>query len=298
MISAPRTTPEEELLWREAMWAELKECPTWPNVPASLLQSLRIYRGQAGIWFDQGSTRQVCPSGIAVSVLNTGEHYDDDIDENAIIYHYPTTARSGSHDANEIKSAKQAAILRMPIFVIIDNGPWRQVKRAWVTDSDDISRLFLIEFGEEPTQEIAIEIEHIEFKAKVKRSLSVDQIMRVERDPKFKFEVVKRHKGKCAVTGISVVEMLDGAHVVPVANGGSDDPRNGLLLSAAHHRAYDKHLWAINPANLTIEPSPRGPSLKAMKFEYSTIEHLKSIDAVPHSEALEIRYEMFRKSVA
>jgi putative restriction endonuclease len=87
--------------------------------------------------------------------------------------------------------------------------------------------------------------------------------------------------------------MLDGAHVVPVANGGSDDPRNGLLLSASHHRAYDKHLWSINPNTLEIETSPKGPNLRQMKFERTDVGHLQEAGTLPHLDALEIRYEMF-----
>lgn len=298
MVTASRSTPEGELIWREAVWAELQNCATWPNVPPSLLRELRVYRGQAGVWFDQSSTRQICPSGIAVSVLNTGRHYDDDVDEDAIIYHYPTTARSGSHDQNEVDSVKQAANLQIPIFVIIDNGKWRQVKRAWVSDDDDISRLFLIEFSEQHSQKLAIELDQVSFAAKTERKLTFDQVVRVERDPRFKFQVVKRHSGKCVVTGLSVVEMLDGAHVVPVANGGSDDPRNGLLLSASHHRAYDKHLWSINPRTLEIETSPKGPNLRQMKFEKTDVSHLEEVGVLPHLDALEIRYEMFLRAKA
>ena len=280
------------------MWAELQNCPTWPNVPPSLLQDLRVYRGGKGIWFDQSSTRQICPSGIAVSVLNTGHHYDDVIDEEAIIYDYPTTARKGLHDQNEVDSVKQAAILQIPIFVIIENGKWRQVKKARVTDDDDVSRSFLIEFGEHQHLKIGIELDQVKFSAKTDRKLSIDQVIRVERDQRFKFRVIKRHAGTCVVTGLSVLKMLDGAHVVPVADGGSDDPRNGLLLSASHHRAYDKHLWSINPSTLEIETSPKGPSLKQMKFERTDVGHLQEAGTLPHSEALEIRYEMFLRSKA
>jgi putative restriction endonuclease len=298
VLAASRSTPEEELMWREAVWAELQNCPTWPNVPPALLRELRVYSGQAGVWFDQSSTRQICPSGIAVSVLNTGHHYDDVIDEDAIIYHYPTTARRGLHDQNEVDSVKQAEMLQIPIFVIINNGNWRQVKRARVTDNDDVSRSFLIEFSEHQHLKIAIELDQVKFSAKTDRKLSIDQVVRVERDPRFKFQVIKRHAGKCVVTGLSVIEMLDGAHVVPVADGGSDDPRNGLLLSASHHRAYDKHLWSINPRTLEIETSPKGPSLKQMKFERTDVGHLQEAGTLPHVDALEIRYEMFSRAIA
>ena len=298
MLTSSRSTPEEELIWREAVWAELQNCPTWPNVPPSLLQDLRIYRGGKGIWFDQSSTRQICSTGIAVSVLNTGRHYDDAVNEDGIIYHYPTTIRGGLHDQNEVDSVKQAAILQIPIFVIINNGKWRQVKRAWVTGDDDIGRLFLIEFGQQKPQELAIELDQVSFAVRTKRKLSIDQVVRVERNPRFKFQVLQRHTRRCVVTGLSVVDMLDAAHVVPVANGGSDDPRNGLLLSASHHRAYDKHLWSINPTTLEIETSPKGPNLKQMKFERTGVSHLQEAGTLPHSDALEIRYEMFLRSKA
>jgi putative restriction endonuclease len=295
MFALPRTTPEEELLWREAVWEELQAHPSWPDLPPELLREVGLYGGAAGIWLDKSKTSQIHQSGIAVSVLYTGKHYDDDIDEDGIIYHYPTTKRHPSFDASEIESVKQAGVLQIPIFVILKKGKYREVRRAWVSDFDDINRLFLIEFGIKQPTFIQIEVDK-PFEAKAKRNLTVDQIIRVERNPRFKFEVNKRHRGRCAVTGLSVVEMLDGVHVVPVAQGGSDDPRNGLLLSASHHRAFDKHLWSINPKTLEIETSPKGPSLKAMKFERDTVKHLLDTQSLPHLEALEIRYKMFEKA--
>ncbi len=34
-------------MWREAVWAELQNCPMWPNIPPALLRELRVYSGQA-----------------------------------------------------------------------------------------------------------------------------------------------------------------------------------------------------------------------------------------------------------
>jgi hypothetical protein len=48
---------------------------------------------------------------------------------------------------------------------------------------------------------------------------------------------------KCAVCGMRIVQLLDAAHIRGVAEGGSDDPRNGLMLCVNHHRAFapDSH---------------------------------------------------------
>jgi putative restriction endonuclease len=298
MALVRRNTPEEELLWREAMWAELKALPSWPNVSPGLLREMGIYGGAAGIWLDKATTGSISSTGIAVSVLHTGKHYDDDLDEDGVIYHYPTTKRHPSFDKGEIDGVKEAGALKIPVFVIIKKGKNRQVRRAWVMDHDDTNRLFLFEFGEYQPELFAIEIDKSPFKAKGERRLSVDQVMRIERNPRFKFEVIKKYSGKCVVTGLNVVEMLDGAHVIPVADGGTDDPRNGLLLSASHHRAYDKHLWSINPKTLLIETRTDGPSLERMRFEVRSLEHLIEKNALPHSDALDIRYEMFLRSIA
>ena len=293
----PRSTPEEELLWREAVWAELKSRPEWPNFSPGLLRALGIYGGGAGIWVDRSQTEVVSPSGVAVSILSTGKRYDDDVDDDGVIYHYPTTNRSPSHDAGEISALKEAGSLSLPIFIILRKGQSRQVRRGWVSDHDDHNRLFLLEFSEAAPVPFAIELDK-PFVATSKRVLSVDQIVRVERNPRFKFEVIKRHGGTCAVTGLSVIEMLDGAHVVPVSNGGVDDPRNGLLLSASHHRAYDRHLWSIDPKTLQIKTSPKGPSLQQMKFLHLDVEHLAGSGALPHAEALEVRFELFQRAIA
>ncbi len=254
---------------------------------------MKIYAGQAGIYSDMSRTRLIAPTGVAVSVLHTGRHYADDLDEDGIIYHYPTTGRVG-HDQSEIDSVKTAQQLGLPIFVIVQKGRFRQVKRAWVSDSDDASRLFLLEFSELASSVYIVEPDRQElFLPRVARPQTLTQVMRRERSSRFKFESLKRYGSKCVLSGLSVVEMLDGAHVIPVEKGGSDDPRNGLLLSASIHRALDAHLWAINPKTIEIETRKLGPSLGRMKI---AINSLEGAPVLPHAEAIEFRYELFLKA--
>jgi putative restriction endonuclease len=82
--------------------------------------------------------------------------------------------------------------------------------------------------------------------------------------------------------------MLDAAHIVPVRSGGTEDPANGLLLSASIHRALDAGLWAINPDTLKIETRPEGPSALRMKLEkHSFHQHSDILNYA----ALEFRYK-------
>jgi len=288
------TSPAEEILWREAVWAEMQSHPLWPDLPPDFLRELKVYGGAAGIYSEMSRTRAISPNGIAISVLHTGRHYADDVDDDGIIYHYPTTNRHASSDQSEIDSVKNAGKLGVPIFVIIQKGKYRQVRRAWVGDSDDLSRLFLLEFSAVPQSQFVVEPDRRElFVPRIARPTTTTQVMRRERSSRFKFEVLKMYGSKCVLSGLAVVEMLDGAHVIPVDKGGSDDPRNGLLLSASLHRALDANLWAVHPKTLNIETRAKGPSLDKMKIPISS---LHGVLVLPHDEALEFRYELFLKA--
>jgi len=82
--------------------------------------------------------------------------------------------------------------------------------------------------------------------------------------------------------------MLDAAHIIPVASGGTEDPQNGLLLCSSAHRALDAGLWAIHPKSLRIETRPQGPDSLRMRLE--KIDLSSSVHLL-NREALEFRYE-------
>jgi putative restriction endonuclease len=54
---------------------------------------------------------------VYVSILHTGRHYPDDLSDDGLIYHYPTTHRPPSRDSAEIQATKNTAALSLPIFV-------------------------------------------------------------------------------------------------------------------------------------------------------------------------------------
>jgi putative restriction endonuclease len=120
------------------------------------------------------------------------------------------------------------------------------------------------------------------------RRTTKSSVERAERDPLFKFNILKRFEGKCLLTHVDVTEMLDAAHIIPVASGGTEDPNNGLLLSASVHRALDAGLWAINPSSLRIETRNGGPDAAQMKLDQVD---LSPASKLLNREALTFRYE-------
>ncbi len=83
-----------------------------------------------------------------------------------------------------------------------------------------------------------------------RRALQKSRSIRKARNSAFRKKLLQAYGATCAVTGNSIVcpkglNNLDAAHIVPVEYGGSDDPRNGILLSKDMHWAFDKGLFTL-----------------------------------------------------
>ncbi|MFN9779130.1 MAG: HNH endonuclease [Alphaproteobacteria bacterium] len=58
----------------------------------------------------------------------------------------------------------------------------------------------------------------------------------------FRDMVLASYDCKCAVSGISEIELLNASHIVPwrLNSGARTNPRNGICLNALHDRAFDR----------------------------------------------------------
>jgi len=100
---------------------------------------------------------------------------------------------------------------------------------------------------------------------------------------KFKAELVQRYGLKCAVCSIDKASLLDGAHLIPWSGKGSDDPRNGIVFCALHHRAFDSKLFAIEPNTFEVVLAD-GVSNDEIFLGCSSI---RGMNEIPAKEALE-----------
>ncbi len=86
------------------------------------------------------------------------------------------------------------------------------------------------------------------------------QAKRIARARAFRRRVIAAYGDRCAICagGIRLpggASELEAAHVIPRAQKGADDVRNGLALCRAHHWAFDQQLIGI-AANNTIRLAP------------------------------------------
>jgi len=66
--------------------------------------------------------------------------------------------------------------------------------------------------------------------------------------PAFRQELMQAYKNRCAVTGCSVRDALQAAHVVSVRDGGKHSVSNGVLLRADLHNLFDRGLMYFDDA--------------------------------------------------
>jgi putative restriction endonuclease len=124
----------------------------------------------------------------------------------------------------------------------------RDVRLGWISNFDNAAAQCLIEFDDTIKPPTSTHPDMLlDFRLEASRSEISQIARRLKRDPKFKFEVGKRCGWQCSFCTMSVKILLDAAHVRGVADRGSDDARNGLILCKNHHIAFDKGLVGIHP---------------------------------------------------
>jgi putative restriction endonuclease len=120
----------------------------------------------------------------------------------------------------------------------------------------------------------------------------------------FREAVIAAYKGRCALSGLPEVRLLDAAHIVSDKHELLGQPviPNGIPLSKIHHAAFDAHLIGIDP-DFRIHVSGRllaqkdGPMLEALKGLNKGKLHLPIRPKdLPDRDRLALRYEMFKLS--
>jgi putative restriction endonuclease len=281
-----------ELAHRLEMWGKLQE--SGGTVAPSVLRELGVFGGAQGIWVDKERTGSLTEdgNGVTVGVLHTGRSYADDLSSDGVLYHYPATRRPAGRDRSEIEATKAAGVLGLPVFVISYPSPSseeRKVDLGWVESWDDRSGVFLITFRESAPALLRPHSEEEEpFHLVEEKSRALRTALARTGQQRFRFRVMQRYGPSCMVCGVSVRDLLETAHVRPKGCQGSDDPRNGLVLCATHHRAYDADLFALEPGSLAVRFRSGGPTAEEMRI---SVESLEALDRGPHEEAVAWRWE-------
>lgn len=120
----------------------------------------------------------------------------------------------------------------------------------------------------------------------------------------FREAVMSAYQGRCALSGLPEIRLLDAAHIVSDKDEEFGQPvvSNGLPLSKLHHAAFDAHLIGISP-DYRVAVSDRllavndGPTLEALKKLHDLpIRFPRRRQDFPDRDRLALRFEAFLKS--
>lgn len=86
----------------------------------------------------------------------------------------------------------------------------------------------------------------IETVANQNRRVILSQIARKFRATDFRKRVLGAYEHRCAACGVQL-ELLDAAHIIPVAsNDSTDETKNGIALCKLHHAAFDRNFISFD----------------------------------------------------
>lgn len=111
----------------------------------------------------------------------------------------------------------------------------------------------------------------------------------------FRLNILNLYNGKCAISGESVLEVLEAAHIENHATSGINHTGNGLLLRSDLHRLFDANKITIHPKSLKI-----GISSTLKKSTYKSFAGLtlrpRDDGTHPDKEYLDLKWDSAKKS--
>jgi putative restriction endonuclease len=239
---------------------------------------------------------QTGPAALTLLTAVNGPYDDfDDVEGGAVVYRY----RAGDVDQPDNRHLRAALELQAPLIYFrgIGDSQYAVIAPVFVVDDDPVSGLVRLETG--------LPFEDVQGRGIVSspeaRREQYAMVARRLDQVKFRRDVLRVYRGRCAVCSLKERELVEAAHIIGWREpGGIAAVVNGLALCAIHHRAYDRNLMGIDPEG-TIHIGGRllneidGPMLKAglQGFHGATILQPRAVENRPDPERLAVRFAAF-----
>lgn len=228
--------------------------------------------------------------------------YDDQRDVHRQIYQGDDLvdyAFMGSDpDAADNRWLREAMEARTPIiyFLGVSPGLYQAIVPTYIVGWDAARLKASVAFG-------PLEARTEVYPASVgERRYALREVKQRLHQASFREAVIAAYEGRCAISGLPEVRLLDAAHIVNDSHEALGQPivTNGLPLSKIHHAAFDAHLLGIDP-DFRIHVSQRlltqkdGPMLELLKRMHGESLHLpaRTRDR-PDRDRLAMRFDVFR----
>jgi putative restriction endonuclease len=300
--------PDPDLALRQAAVANARELAHAYNdlVPIERLRAGFEHEGQRISFgsFQKGIHRSRAQRGPAALTLTTSfkDPYADAFDEAGALFTY--AYRSGSIDQADNRALRAAFELQTPLvyFRALAPGQYLVVAPMFVTADDRAARVVVLEPGL-PVQDMRpgglVSGPDV-------RAYATREARHRLHQQRFKLDVMRAYRHRCAICTLRERELVQAAHIVPDAEErGIAAVVNGLALCAIHHLAFDRNLLGIDPDGVVhiadrLLRETDGPMLRTglQGFHGTRIAVPRRPEDRPDPRRLEVRFERFSRAAA
>ena len=103
-------------------------------------------------------------------------------------------------------------------------------------------------FSDPESAEKAVEeVRHSPLPSIIERQRTITRVLARTGQSRFRSRIMKAYGSQCFLTGETIGEVLEAAHIVPVTNNGADHEDNGFCMRVDVHRLYDSGNLRIRP---------------------------------------------------
>src|SRR4051812_28030809 len=247
------------------------------------------------------SRQQRGPAALTVTTSFT-DPYADAFDEAGALFTY--AYRSGPVDQADNRALRAAFELQTPLvyFRALAPGQYLVVAPMFVTADDSAARMVVLEPGL-PVQDM--QPGGLVSGPEVRAYATREARYRLHQQ-RFKLDVMRAYRHRCAICTLRERELVQAAHIVPDSEGeGIAAVVNGLALCAIHHLAFDRNLLGIAPDGVVhiagrVLRETDGPMLRTgpQGFHGGRIAMPRRPEDRPDPHRLEVRFERFSRAAA
>ncbi|RYD14467.1 MAG: HNH endonuclease [Lysobacteraceae bacterium] len=200
-------------------------------------------------------------------------------------------------DAADNRGLREAYEHRVPLLYFVGIAPGRYLPQiAYIAGWDALSLKARVGFGY-PSRLDAARFPD----SAPAREYAIRAVKQRLHQATFRQAVLTAYDGRCALSGLPEIRLLDAAHIIRDGDERLGQPlvTNGIPLTKLHHAAFDSHLIGIDP-DFKLHVSRRlllqrdGPMLEALKsLDGQTLRLPPRVRDRPDRDRLSMRYSDF-----
>jgi putative restriction endonuclease len=194
---------------------------------------------------------------------------------------------------------REAMLKRFPLiyFYGVKPGSYLPLYPVYIVDWNPKTLSCSVGFDSEQMQSV---LESDPYQ--IERSYTMVQAKHRIHQSLFRERVIEAYNGRCALTGLPSLKLVDAAHIIPDRNEdlGQPDIRNGICMTKIHHAAFDSNLIGIDPdyrihvaeSLLSLHDGPMlEQGLKALQGKTISLPKIKKL--WPDRDRLDHRFKEF-----